>query len=133
MDAKARRTPDQNYSFMELREIWKVGTLTLEECITQVLHILVRLEAKKTQLDFKLLPYKSTEEGLQMWQSYQALKTQSESGELLKALGKNPKKLYEAMDFILEQFAALELMFIQLEREVEEMISKLDSTSSHLN
>lgn len=133
MDANARQTPDQNYSFMELREIWKAGTLTLEECMTQVLHILVRLEAKKTQLDFKLLPYKSTEEGLQVWQSYQALKTQAETGELLKVLGEGQNKLYEAMDFILDQFAALELMFIQLEREAEEMINKLDSTSSHLN
>lgn len=133
MTKKARQTPDAHYSFIELQELWKRGALTLEECLTQVLHAMVRFEARKAQLDFKMLPYKSTEGESQTWQSYEALKAQAESGELLQAIEQDKRTTYQAMDFILEQFAVLELKFMQMEREAEELIRKRDTSSSHLN
>jgi hypothetical protein len=133
MSAKARQMPDEHYSFMELRDLWQRGALTLEECLTHVLHGMIRFESKKAQLDFKLLPYKSSEEGRPLWQSYETLKAQAESGELLQAIEQDKKMVYQAMDFILEQFATLELKFIQMEREGEELIRRMDTSSSHLN
>jgi hypothetical protein len=133
MSSKARQMPDQHYSFMELQDLWKRGKLTLEECITHLLHAMIRFEAKKSQLDLKLLPYKATDEGLQMWQSYETLKVQAESNELLQAIEQDKKMVYQGLDFMLEQFAVLELKFLQVEREAEELIRRLDSSSSHLN
>lgn len=133
MSKKARQMPDQHYSFMELRDLWKRGGLTLEECLTQVLHGMMRLENKKAQLDLKLWSYQFTKGELQTWQAYEALKTEAESEDPFQATEQDKKRLHQAMDFILEQFATLELKFIQRERESEEMIRKLDTTSSHLN
>ena len=98
-----------------------------------MLHAMVRFEARKVQLDFKMLPYQSTEGEPQIWQSYETLKAQAESGELLQAIEQDKRMVYQAMDFILEQFAALELKFMQMEREAEELIRKRDTSSSDLN
>ncbi len=133
MSKKARRMPDGNHNFIELRRLWKQGTFTLEECVTQLLHAMLRFEKRKTQLDFKLLPYQPIEEEFQNLQSYESLKAQADSQALMDAMKKDKSAAYRAMDFALDHYATLEFRFIQMERECEEMIRKLDSKSSHLN
>ncbi len=133
MSKKARQMADGNYNFLELRQLWKQGGFTLEECITQMLYAMVRFDKRRTQLDLQLMAYQPLEEEFEGLQSYEALQSHAESNELLKAMQKDKSAAYKAMDFALDHYATLELRFIQMERECEEMIRNLDTKSSHLN
>jgi hypothetical protein len=134
MSKEARQMPDKYHNFTDLQRHWKQGKYTLEECITQVLHTLIRFEEKKLQLDFKLLKYKPTEEEkLEVLESYHSLMLKAEANQFLKALGTDEAINNQAMNFILENMAALEMEFIQLERDCESMLSELDEKKSFLN
>ncbi len=133
MSKKARQMPDGHHSFVELRGLWKQGAFTLEECITQLLHAAVRFETRRQQLELKMLPYQSKLETIETWQNYEATKNQTENQDLIMALEQDRKKAYEAMDVLLDQYATLELKFIQAERECEDILRELDRGSSRLN
>ncbi len=98
-----------------------------------MLYAMIRFDKRRTQLDLKLMPYQSIGEEFENLQSYEDLQSQAESDELLKAMQKDKSAAYKAMDFALDHYATLELRFIQMERECEEMIRTLDTKSSHLN
>ena len=133
MSQKARQMPDGNYSFGELRDVWNQGTLTLEECMTQTLYTMIRFEARKAQLDLKLLQFRMAEWDAQTWQTFEELREQVKSEALLEAMQHEKKNSYETMDFILDHGVMLEMKLIQAERRCEEMLRKLDETASDLN
>jgi len=133
MNKEARNMPDKGHSFVELHKLWKQGTYTIEECITQVLHTLIRFERRKNRLDMKLLQYRPSEEEMETLKSYQSLQVEAESKQLLEAMQADKSMAYQAMDFALEHFATLEMSFLQIERECETMLQLLDEKRSYLN
>lgn len=133
MSKKATQMPDKNYNFIQLQQLWKEGSLTLEEGVTQLLYALFRFEERRQRLDFKLMPYQPLGEEFQTLQTYESIKAAAESQEFIEAMQTDKSAAYKAMDFALEHYTTLELRFMQMEREVEAMIQKLDNTSSHLN
>ena len=133
MSKKARQMPDGNHSFVELQQLWRQGVFTLEECITQLLHAMVRFEERRLRLDMMLLPYQVDPEELSTWQSYEALLAETKGKNLMEAMQKDKSAAYQAIDFALEQYAMLEVQFIQMEVECAEMIRLLNQDSSEFN
>ncbi len=133
MSKRARQLPDAGHSFIDLQRLWKQGNYTLEECLTQLLHAIVRFEARKNQLDFKLRQFSAPEDVVNAMDAFEVQQIKTESEQYLTAISEDKRKLYEAMNFILEQLAVLEMRFIQLEREFDALATQLDNKRSYLN
>ncbi len=85
------------------------------------------------RLDMMLLPYQVDPEELPTWQSYEALLAETKSKNLLETMKQDKSAAYQAIDFTLEQYAMLEVQFIQMEVECAEMIRLLNQDSSDFN
>jgi len=133
MTNKARNQPDKGHSFVELHQFWKQGVYTIEECITQILHTLIRFESRKNRLEMKLIQYRPTKEELAEFKTYESLKFEADSKQLLAAIQTDSSVTYQAMDFILENLTTLEISFLHHERQCETMFLLLDDKRSYLN
>ncbi|MDM8518527.1 hypothetical protein QUF64_00665 [Anaerolineales bacterium HSG6] len=133
MSKNARNQLDKRHSFVELHQLWKQGTYTIEECITQVLHGLLRFEERKNRLAMKLVQYRPSEEELAALNSPESSKFKADTQQLLAAIQTDKSATYEAMDFVLENLTTLEISFLHHERECEAMFRLMDDKQSHLN
>jgi hypothetical protein len=125
--------PDGHHSFIELRELWDQGKLTIEECLMQTLYTMVRYESQRNQMHLKIMSIRSAVWEPHTWQTYEELLAQTKADALVDAMQMEDKMSYEVMDFILERGVMLEMKMIQVERKMEEVMDLLDGPSLDLN
>lgn len=134
MTSSARQIPDKHYTFVELEYLWQKEALTLDECVTHMLHTLVRFEEKRTLFNFIMLPYQSNHNEIEDYEaSYETLMLEAQGNKFIEAMKHDKRAMYDAISFTLKQFAELEIKFAQLELDWAMLVNKLDGGVSQLN